>query len=134
MSTTKLNPKAVLNIANDIYAKLTSAKTATDNLYKSIKNSATGNAGKSYWNGNRAFNWYCNSLRNCANDYYRIYKIASCYKSMCKSAQNAIMKDGQMIKSERSTYDGLGAKYAKFATLMTSCESARNVVIKFGQS
>lgn len=134
MATTKLDPKAVLAIANNVYKKLTSAKAANDNLFKAIKTSATGNGGKSYWKGNRAFVWYCTAVRNCANSYYRLYKVAQTYQKMCKSAQNAIMADKVMNTSEQSTYDGLGNKKLRFSDLMSSCEKQYSSVVTWGKS
>lgn len=134
MATTKLDPKSVLAIANDTYKKLAASKTANDNLFKAVKNSATGNNGKSYWQGNRAFAWYCTALRNCANSYYRLYKVAKSYQKMCKSAQEVVMADKVMKSSEKSTYDGLTAKKLRFSDLMNSCEKSYNSVLTWGRS
>lgn len=135
MSTTvKLQPSAVLAMANNTYQKLLAAKKANDDLFTSFKRCATGNSGKSYWQGKRAFAWYCHAVRNCANSYYRVYNLASTYKSMCKTAQDAIMADSQMSKNERSTYDSLAARYYNFNSLMASCESAYNKVVSWGKS
>ena len=89
----KINPKEVLNMVNTIYPKLKDAEDKNVALFNAFKACATGNKGKSYWNGARAFAWYCAAVRNCANAHYRIARMADVYKQLCQDAIKVQQKD-----------------------------------------
>ena len=71
-------------MVNTLYPKLKDAEDKNVALFNAFKATATGNKGKSYWNGARAFAWYCAAVRNCANAHYRIARMADVYKQLCQ--------------------------------------------------
>lgn len=126
----KTNPKKVLEMANRIYPKLVDAENKNVALFNSVKSSATANKGKSYWNGARAFAWYCSTSRACANAHFRIARMAEIYKAICYDA----MKVQQADKSSSSILLDLHTKYIRFDDLKKRCESNYAKVITWGKS
>jgi hypothetical protein len=127
---TKTNPKKVLEMANNIYPKLSSAENQSVALFKTYKTSATGNKGKAYWNGNRAFKWYCSAVRSCANSHYRIAKMAEVYKKLCSDAMKVQLKDNP----GSSVYTDLHTKVIRLGDLKRRAERNYNTVVTWGKS
>lgn len=126
----KTNPKKVLEMANNIYSKLTDAEDKNVALFTAFKTTATGNKGKSYWNGARAFSWYCTAVRNCANSHYRIARMAEVYKTLCNDAIKIQQKDN----AKSSVILDLHTKVIRFGDLKTRAESNYNKVINWAKS
>ena len=126
----KINPKKVLEMANAIYPKLTDAEDKNVALFSAFKACATGNSGKSYWNGTKAFNWYCTAVRNCANSHYRIARMAEVYKEICNEAIKVQQKDN----AKSNVIFELHTKVIRFGDLKSRCESNYSKVVKWGQS
>ena len=126
----KTNPKKVLEMANKIYPKLVDAENKNVSLFNAVKTSATANKGKSYWNGSRAFAWYCSTCRACANAHFRIARMAEIYKAICYDA----MKVQQADKASSSVLLDLHTKYIRFDDLKKKCESHYSKVITWGKS
>ena len=133
-SNTKTNPTKVLAMVKPMYTALSNAEQANINLFKSVKSSTTANKGKSYWNGKRAFSWYCTAVRNCANSHYRIAKMANVYAKLCNSAIKVLKSDDVIKKKEFSAYDGLSNYQRKFTALVNTCKKNRNTVLTWGKS
>ena len=130
MATQKMNPEKVYDVCLKVYSKLNDIDSKNQALFKNIKTLATGNKGKSYWNGERAFSWYCSAIRNSCNSFYRVSKMAEFYASLCKSAYELYEKDG----GKGDTAFKLGGLYTNFNTLKSNAESHYNTVKTFGLS
>ncbi len=126
----KINPKKVLEMVNTLYPKLKDAEDKNVALFNAFKATATGNKGKSYWNGARAFAWYCAAVRNCANAHYRIARMADVYKQLCQDAIKVQQKDN----AASSVVLDLQTKVVRFGDLKARCESNYSTVIRWGQS
>ena len=127
----KTNPEKVLEMVNKVYPKLVDAENKNVALFNSVKTSATANKGKSYWNGSRAFAWYCSTCRACANAHFRIARIADIYKQICDDAM--LVQSADKKKSTAILLD-LHTKYIRFSDLKSRCESNYSKVISWGKS
>ncbi len=126
----KITPKAVLEMSDKIYPKLVAAEDKNVALFNAYKATATGNKGKSYWNGTRAFNWYCYAVRSCANSHYRIARMATVYRDLCKSA----IKVQQTDNAKSDMVLSLHTKVIRFDDLRKRCEGNYSKVITWGKS
>lgn len=126
----KISPKAVYEMADNMYKKLKEAEDNSVALCRTFKNCATGNKGKSYWNGERAFKWYCAAVRSCANSHFRLAKMAGIYKKMCEDA----IKVQQADNPKSKVVLDLQTKVVRLGDLKRRCEGNYKSVIDWAKS
>ncbi len=128
-NSTITKPSTVVAMANAMYPKVYDSYNKCVALQKAIKACATGNKGKSYWNGQRAFGWYCDAVRNCANAYYRLNRLCKVYENLCVAAGGVAVSD-----KSKDAAQTLYQKSERFKILKSKCAAGYKSVLDFGKS
>ena len=91
--TVKISPKVVLQLVKDLSTPIDNMMKHNKDLFQAIQKMAEGDKDGAYWQGNRARMWFASAIRNCANNYYRVYKMSEMLCSLIDAAAQADQQD-----------------------------------------
>ena len=127
----KLSPEIVLKLGQNVYKPLIDIMTNNKNSFSAIETLATGNNGDSYWDGTRAFSWFCAATRTCCNNYYRVYKVSEFFEKMCDGAADLDFADND---GKYGTGKSLIKLSQQFSSLKDSASKNYSTVLSWAQT